>query len=304
MKEPTLPGGELQEESLVGEESLDMTAQSVLARIGTVLRTDRKAAFGLAVIIIFILLAACAGFSPYDPYKVDLRGRLADISSEHWAGTDSFGRDVLTRIFYGARISLVIGFVPSIIAIIIGTVLGLISGYFGGKIDFLIMRLADIVLAFPSILLALVIMYTLGVRLINLFIALSVVNWGVTARTVRAQTMSLKEKEFVEAARSVGVSGWVIMFRHILPNCIPTLLVLFTLDIPEAILSEATLSFLGVGAQPPMASWGLMVSENKKFLFNAPHVALAPGIAILLLVLSFNFIGDGLRDALDPYMNE
>ncbi|MCL1802294.1 MAG: ABC transporter permease [Eubacteriaceae bacterium] len=280
-------------------------ADTALLRIAAMLRTDKKAAFGAVVIAIFILVALLANaVSPYDPYKIDLANRLGPMSAKHLAGTDSFGRDVLSRIFYGARISLVIGLLPSIIAILIGTALGLVSGYYGGFIDFIIMRLADIVLAFPSLLLALVIMYSLGVSLLNLFIALAVINWGVTARTVRAQTLSLREKEFVEAARACGVSDLAIMFRHILPNCIPTLLVILTLDIPEAILSEATLSFLGVGAEPPTASWGLMVSENKQFLFSQPWVAIAPGIAVLLLVISFNFLGDGLRDALDPFMSE
>jgi ABC-type dipeptide/oligopeptide/nickel transport system permease subunit len=226
------------------------------------------------------------------------------MNGKHILGTDAFGRDVLTRIFYGARISLVIGLVPSFTALIIGTTLGLVAGYMGKTADFIIMRMADVVLSFPSLLLAMVIMYTLGASLLNLFIALSIIDWGVTARTVRAQTLSLREKEFVEAAQALGVKKRKIMFRHILPNCVPSLMVILTLDIPMAVLAEAGLSFLGVGAQPPQASWGLMVSENKSFLFSAPWVALAPGIAIVFLVLAFNFVGDGLRDALDPYMQE
>jgi len=286
-------------------ESETLLTESVLQRIVHVLKTDKKAAFGLIVIVLFVLIAVFAPFvAPHDPYEVILAERLGNMTAKNLLGTDTYGRDVLTRIIYGARISLIIGLLPSLIAVTFGTVMGLISGYFGGKVDFVIMRIADIILAFPSLLLALVIMYTLGISLINLFIALAVVNWGMTARTVRAQTLSLREKEFVEAARSVGVGHWTIMFRHILPNCIPTLLVILTLDIPDAILSEATLSFLGVGAQPPTASWGLMVYENKPFLFSHPWVALAPGVAILLLVLSFNFFGDGLRDALDPYMSD
>ncbi|MPM91827.1 Glutathione transport system permease protein GsiD [bioreactor metagenome] len=166
------------------------------------------------------------------------------------------------------------------------------------------MRLADVVLAFPSLLLAMVIMYTLGASTFNLFIALTIINWAGTARVVRAQAMSLKEKEFIEAAKSIGVKDSVIMFKHLLPNCLPSLIVLFTTNIPGAILSEANLSFLGVGAQPPEASWGLMVNNGKKFLFTNPIVALAPGIAILIIVLTFNFLGDGLRDAIDPYMKE
>lgn len=259
-----------------------------------------------AVIIVVIILAAVLApwICPYDPYVQNLQNALAKPSGEHLLGTDCFGRDLFTRIIYGARISLVIGLIPSVIALVIGTVLGLMAGFLGKTADFIIMRLADIVLSFPSLLLAMVIMYTMGASLLNLFIALSIINWGMTARTVRAQTLQLREKEFVEAARSVGVKNWAIMFRHILPNCIPSLIVIFTLDIPSAIMSEASLSFLGVGATPPQASWGLMVSENKEYLSRAPWVALVPGIAIMLLVLAFNFVGDGLRDALDPTLKE
>ena len=259
-----------------------------------------------AVIIVVIILAAVLApwICPYDPYVQNLQNALAKPSGEHLLGTDCFGRDLFTRIIYGARISLVIGLIPSVIALVIGTVLDLMAGFLGKTADFIIMRLADIVLSFPSLLLAMVIMYTMGASLLNLFIALSIINWGMTARTVRAQTLQLREKEFVEAARSVGVKNWTIMFRHILPNCIPSLIVIFTLDIPSAIMSEASLSFLGVGATPPQASWGLMVSENKEYLSRAPWVALVPGIAIMLLVLAFNFVGDGLRDALDPTLKE
>ena len=260
---------------------------------------------GVAVILIIVLAAICAPLiCPYDPYTQDLRNALAKPSAEHILGTDTYGRDLFTRIVYGARISLIIGLIPSIIAIIIGTVMGLMAGFLGKTADFIIMRIADIVLSFPSLLLAMVIMYTLGPSLLNLFIALSIINWGMTARTVRAQTLQLREKEFVEAARSVGVKNWTIMFRHILPNCIPSLIVIFTLDIPSAIMSEASLSFLGVGAKPPEASWGLMVSENRDNLTKAPWVALFPGIAIMLLVLAFNFVGDAMRDALDPTLKE
>ena len=260
---------------------------------------------GVVVIVVIILAAIFAPLiCPYDPYVQDLRNALAKPSAEHILGTDSFGRDLFTRIVYGARISLIIGLIPSVIAIIIGTVMGLMAGFLGKTADFIIMRIADIVLSFPSLLLAMVIMYTLGASLLNLFIALSIINWGMTARTVRAQTLQLREKEFVEAARSVGVKNWTIMFRHILPNCIPSLIVIFTLDIPSAIMSEASLSFLGVGAKPPEASWGLMVSENKDNLTKAPWVAIFPGIAIMLLVLAFNFVGDAMRDALDPTLKE
>lgn len=264
---------------------------------------NKTALVGLCFIALLIVVALSATFlCSYDPYEMDLENQLLRPSMQHWFGTDMFGRDLFTRVVYGARISLMVGLVPSFIAIVIGSVLGVISGYLGGRTDFWIMRLADVVMAFPSLLLAMVVMYTLGATLLNIFIALSLVMWAGTARVVRSQVLSLKEKEFVEAARAVGVSDWVIMVRHIFPNCLPSLIVLFTLQIPDAIMSEASLSFLGVGAQPPMPSWGLLVSRGKEFLFSAPWVAILPGIAIFLTVLAFNFMGDGFRDAIDPYM--
>lgn len=264
---------------------------------------NKTAVFGAVVILIIVLLAVFAPLiSPYDPAAIDLPARLSAPSAEHLFGTDDIGRDLFTRVLYGGRVSLLIGILPSLISLILGTMMGLVAGYFGGKVDFFIMRLADIMLAFPSLLLAMVVMYILGPTLINLFVALSIISWAGTARVVRAQTLSLKEKEFVEAARSMGVKRPVIMIKHILPNCLPSLLVLFTLDIPSAILSEASLSFLGIGAQPPTASWGLMVNAGKKFAYNCPWLILAPGLFILVIVMAFNFLGDGLRDSIDPYL--
>ena len=208
----------------------------------------------------------------------------------------------MSRVLYGSRISLSIGLLPSLLSLIIGTTLGVLSGYYGKWIDTAIMRLADIVLAFPSMLLAMVIMYTLGASLVNIFIALSVVSWAGTARVVRAQTLSLKEQEFVQAAKAIGVGDLTIIRRHILPNCFAALVVILTMGIPSAIMSEAGLSFLGIGAQPPTPSWGLMITQSEEYLFTAPWNAVFPGLAILLTVLAFNFLGDGLRDALDPFM--
>ncbi len=278
---------------------------SFVKDIATAYRRNRLAMVGAAVVLLLVLTALLAPtLSPYDPYMIDLDVMTQAPSRSHWLGTDQFGRDLLTRILYGTRISLVIGVVPTLLSMTIGTALGLIGGYYGGKVDAVIMRLCDIVLAFPSLLLAMVVMYTLGATLVNIFIALAAVGWAGTARVVRSQVLSLKEKEFVEAARAVGVRGSVIMVRHILPNCLPALIVLFTLGIPGAILSEASLSFLGVGAQPPTPSWGLIVTSGKEFLFSAPWIAISPGIFILVTVLAFNFMGDGFRDALDPYMKQ
>ena len=272
----------------------------------TLVRQNKLAAFSAVLIVVIILMAVFAPLvAPYDHIRQSLTDRLQAPGAAHWLGTDELGRDVLSRIIFGARISLMIGLVPTLISMAIGTVLGLFAGFYGGKVDFMIMRLADIMLAFPSLLLAMVVMYTMGGGLINIFIALSLVNWAGTARVVRSQTLSLKEKEYVEAARSIGVKKPVMMFRHILPNCMPSLIVLFTLNIPAAILSEASLSFLGVGAQPPSASWGLMVVRGKKYLLaGQPWLAIAPCVAIMIVVMAFNFFGDGLRDVLDPYLKE
>jgi oligopeptide ABC transporter permease protein len=279
--------------------------ESFIEKLKNIISQNRLAFFSLIVIILIVLCAIFADIvCVYNPYAQSLKDRLLAPSFAHPLGTDELGRDTLTRVIYGSRISLTIGLIPTFISMIIGTVLGLIAGYFGGKVDFAIMRLADIMLAFPSLLLAMVVMYTMGGGLINIFIALSLVNWASTSRVVRSETLSLSKKEYVEAAKSMGVNNATIIFRHILPNCIPTLVVLFTLSIPSAILSESSLSFLGVGAQPPTASWGLMVVSAKKYLFTQPVLVLAPAIAIMIVVLAFNFLGDGLRDVLDPYLKE
>lgn len=266
---------------------------------------NRRALVGVVLLLLIVLTAVFAPvLAPYDPIKVNLRGQFIVPTLPHLFGTDFYGRDVLSRVMYGLQISLVIGLVPSILAIAIGALLGLLAGYYGGWTDKLIMRLADIALAFPGILLAMAVTYTLGASLFTLFIALSVVSWGTVARVVRSQTLSLKERDYVSAARSVGSGGWRIMSRHILPNTLAPVLVLFTFLIPDAILTEASLSFLGVGAQPPTPSLGLMVSEGQQYLFKAPWASLMPGLAILVIVLAFNFAGDGLRDAMDPYLND
>ncbi|MGD9566706.1 MAG: ABC transporter permease [Sedimentibacter sp.] len=280
-------------------------AESTWDKFKNMIKSNKLAAVSLIIILIFCFYAIFAPFmAPYDPTIQDYENVRAIPSMEHLLGTDELGRDVFSRIIYGARISLVIGLVPTSISMVIGTILGLMAGFLGKKVDFVIMRLADIMLAFPSLLLAMVVMYTLGSSLVNIFIALSVVSWAGTARVVRSQTLSLKEKEFVEAARSIGVKNSIIMLRHIFPNCLPSLIVLFTMNIPSSILSESSLSFLGIGAQPPTSSWGLMVVNGKQWLFSEPWIAIAPGVAILIIVLAFNFLGDGLRDAIDPYMKE
>lgn len=276
--------------------------EGIRASILHMFRVNRAALLGLIVIVVIIIAAVFAPLiTRYDPNTLNLVNMRKPPSAGHWFGTDDMGRDVFARVIYGGRLSLMIGFIPSIISLVLGTILGLMAGYLGKRVDAVIMRLADVVLAFPSLLLAMVVMYTLGSSILNMFIALSIINWAGTARVVRAQTLSLKEKEFVEAARSMGVSRFKIVFRHILPNCLPNLIVLFTLDIPGAIMWESSMSFLGVG-DPNAASWGLMVSQGKSYAYMCPWLILAPGLAILITVMAFNFLGDGLRDAIDPYM--
>lgn len=294
-KTTALHEGELAEKDGIKEKLLKMCRQNKLA------------AFSALAILLIILAAVLAPvIAPYGEAEQDLLNRLAPPSAEHWLGTDELGRDVFSRILYGSRMSLIIGILPTLVSMAVGILLGLIAGYFRGWADYLIMRLADVMLSFPSLLLAMVVMYALNGTdfgsAVSIFIALSMVNWASVARVVRSHTLSLKEAEYVEAARSIGVNDWVIMFRHILPNCIPSLIVLFTLNVPSAILSESSLSFLGIGVQPPDASWGLMVNQSKQFLFTHPWLSLAPSLAIMVVVLAFNFLGDGLRDVLDPYM--
>ena len=264
-------------------------------------RENKIAAASFFLIVVLFLAAALAPLlTPYEENEMDLLHRLSAPSAEHLLGTDEGGRDVLTRLLYGARVSLLIGVIPALLSLILGALLGVAAGYRGGWTDTIIMRLADVTLAFPSMLLAMVIMYSLGGGIQNIFLTLTLVNWANVARVVRAQTLQLKSGEFVEAAQVIGVPRDRIMRRHILPNCLPTLIVLFTLNVPSAILTESSLSFLGLGIQPPNASWGLMVNTGRQFLYNAPWLSFVPSAAIMLAVLSFNFLGDGLRDVLDP----
>jgi len=264
---------------------------------------NRLAVLGAAIVVLLVVVAVFADVvAPYSPTLVNLNAQFEPPSLQHPFGTDYFGRDILSRVIHGARISLVIGLVPTVMALAFGTVVGVTAGFKGGKIDTVLMRLGDIVMAFPSLILAMVVTYTLGASLFTLFIALAVVGWAGAARVVRAQTLSLRQRDFVTASRSVGVGQAGIMYRHIIPNCLAPILILLTLGIPGAIMAEAGLSFLGVGAQPPTPSWGLMVNEGQEYLFSAPWASIFPGLAILVTVLAFNFVGDGLRDALDPFL--
>ncbi len=256
---------------------------------------------GLVLLLGFALSAVLAHvLAPYDPLNQQLIMRLKPPSPEHLLGTDQLGRDIFSRMLFGARISLTIGLVVVISAGLFGTLVGLVAGYGSGLADEVLMRLTDIFFAFPPLILAMAIAGALGPSLNNAMIAIAVVTWPVYARLVRGQVLSLREREFIIAARSVGVSTPRILWRHLLPNTLAPILVQASFDMGGAILSAAGLSFIGFGAQPPTPEWGVMISEGRKFISTQPWLSLFPGLAILLTVAAFNLIGDGVRDILDP----
>ncbi len=242
--------------------------------------------------------------APHSPYKQELVRRREPPSGEHLLGLDETGRDMLSRLIHGARASLQVGLGSVSFAILIGALVGAASGFSGGWVDNLVMRLMDIMLAFPAMLLAIAIVSILGPGLMNMLYAIAIVSIPIYARIVRASVLSVKEQVYVLAARCTGASPWRILFRHILPNCLTPLIVQGTLGIATAILDAAGLSFLGLGARPPRAEWGAMLGQGRGSVFTAPHIVLFPGIAIMLSVLGFNLLGDGLRDALDPYLRD
>ena len=256
---------------------------------------------GLVLIAILALIAVSAPLiAPADPLRQILSTRLKPPSAANWLGTDQLGRDILSRMIYGARISLLIGIVVVGLAASVGTFVGLVAGYAGGWLDEGLMRLTDVFFAFPALILAMAISGALGPSLTNAMIAIAVVSWPVYARLVRSQVLSLREREYVEAARSLGAPSGRIIWGHILPNTLAPLLVQASFDMGGAILSAAGLSFIGFGTQPPTAEWGVMISEGRNFIATHSWLSLFPGLAILLTVAAFNLIGDGLRDALDP----
>jgi peptide/nickel transport system permease protein len=255
---------------------------------------------GLVLITVLVLIAVLASVISPDPIAQDLTNRLLPPSSEHWLGTDQLGRSVWGRVAHGAALSLQVGVVVTLISVSVGVLVGLLAGTFGGIWDNVLMRVTDIFFAFPSLILAMAIAAALGPSLTNTIIAVAIVNWPSYARLVRAQALALREREFVEAARAIGTSRLGIALRHVLPNTLTPVLIQSSFDIGQAILTAAGLSFIGFGAQPPTPEWGAMVSETRNFISEAPWASSAPAIAILLAVLAFNLVGDGLRDALDP----
>lgn len=266
---------------------------------------NRAAMLGLLVICLLIIIALLAEvISPYDPTKIILEDKLQAPSSEHIMGTDHLGRDVLSRIIYGSRVTFQFSIIVVAITAIIGITVGIVSGYYGGVVDEILMRFVDILLAFPGIILALVVIGTLGPGINNTILAISFVGWLSYARVTRGSTLSIKEKEFIESARSIGSGNIYIIYKHIYPNVLYPNIVLATLHMGSVILTVAALGFLGLGAQPPIPEWGTMLNEGKEFLRVCPWLSIFPGLMIMITVLAFNFIGDGLRDALDPRMKE
>lgn len=267
-----------------------------------VARHNPLAASGLVLVIIFLIFALFAPLiAPQDPAQIDLPNRLQPSSSAHWCGTDELGRDILSRLIYGSRISMLVGSCVVGLSLALGLIVGSIAGFYGGGIDRLVnVVLMNAFLSFPGILIAIAFVAFRGPGIFNLVLALSIGGWVGYARLVRAQVLAAREREYVEAARALGASDLRVIVRHILPNIIQPVIVQAAIGMAGAILAEATMSFLGLGVPPPTASWGAMLNDGRAHLFDAPHLVLFPALAVMLAVLSFNFIGDALRDLLDP----
>lgn len=286
------------------ELKMDKNKEKTYVVITKRLLKNKLAVVGLIIIVLQIAMAI---FAPYitfhDPVKQNLSlSELPMLSDNHWLGTDNYGRDVWSRIVYGARISLVIGIIAVTLGLIGGITLGLIAGYYK-KLDSIIMRIVDLMFAFPGILLAMLIIAILGTSLVNVAIAISIWSIPTCARIVRGSVLSIKEKEYIMAMKSLGASDLRIMFKHILPNAFAPIIVFATMQMASAILSTASLSYLGLGAQPPTPEWGAMIAQGQALMWTSPHLTIVPGIAIMLTVFAFNVVGDGLRDAIDPNMN-
>ena len=283
--------------SLLANDTIESPTRRALRR----LFKRKGAVLGLAIIVLFVAMAVFAPLvAPYDPIVQSWTAVRKAPSAAHWFGTDEVGRDVLARVIYGTRASLLAGVISVVIALSIGVPLGLIAGYLGGPIDMLLSRITDAMLACPFLILAIALAAFLGPSLGNAMIAIGITTTPIVVRLTRGQVMAVKVEDYVEAARALGNPRWRIAIVHILPNILPALLVQATLAIAAAIIAEASLSFLGLGQQPPAPSWGSMLNSAQRFLTQAPWMAIWPGLAIFLTVLSFNLVGDGLRDALDP----
>jgi peptide/nickel transport system permease protein len=271
-------------------------------RLTRAARYNPLATAGVVMVAIFVVSAVIAPWlAPYDPAQINLPARLVGPTAGHWFGTDELGRDILSRVIYGARISMLVGVSVVTASLSIGLIVGCVAGYYGGRMDrFVNVIVMNAFLSFPGILLAIAFVAFLGPGIFNLILALSIGGWVGYARLVRAQVLATREREFVEAARALGASDWRIITRHILPNMIQPVIVQGAIGMAGAVLAEATMSFLGLGVPPPTASWGSMLNDGRAHLFDAPHLVLFPAAAVMIAVLSFNFIGDALRDYLDP----
>ena len=263
--------------------------------------SNKFSLFGLIYIIFIVVLALLTPLiAPYDYALQDLDLGPSGPSSEHWLGTDTLGRDLLTRMMYGSRISLMVGFLATTVALLIGVVWGTIAGFSGGKVDTVMMRIVDVLYGIPFIIFVILLMVIFGRNLVLLFMAIGAVEWLTMARIVRGQTISIKEKEFIEASKSLGQSSFLIIIKHIIPNLAGTIIVYITLMVPSVIILESFLSFLGLGVQEPLTSWGVLISEGSREMETAWWLLIFPGLFMVLTLASLNFIGDGLRDALDP----
>ena len=281
--------------------------RSMALEIWRRLRKNKMAMLGLVILVMLALTAIFADvIADYDTKVIaqDIKNRLQGPSMEHWCGTDEFGRDIFARLVHGSRVSLVVGLISVSISLLMGGALGAIAGYYGGRVDNVIMRIMDIFLAVPSILLAMTIVAALGTSLINVMLAIGVSGIPGYARIVRASVMSIKDQEFVEASRAIGAKSPTTIFREILPNCLAPIIVQATLSVAGAILSTASLSFIGLGVQTPTPEWGAMLSGGRNYLRDALHLTLFPGLAIVITILALNLLGDGLRDALDPRLKQ
>lgn len=274
--------------------------RSILKDVAAEIKSNPIAVFSVVFLTIIIIAALLAPLSPYDPNKLNLASKFAKPSSEHLFGCDAYGRDYFTRALYGGRVSLMVGFCAMLVTVFIGTTIGIASGYIGGKLDMLLMRFTDIFLALPSMLLMIVLNTILKPGMTTLILVLSLFSWASVARITRAETMSIKERDYVKASQNLGAGNGLIAVKHILPNILGPVIVAASLGIASAILTESSLSFLGLGISIPNASWGSMLQEAQAYILDQPQLAIYPGLLILLTVLSFNIVGDVLRSALEP----
>ena len=295
--------------TVAGKQEVDLNAEkkrSQLLEVWRRLKKSKVAIVGLVILIFLIFIAVFADLLvDYNvAIKQDLVHKLQGPSAEHWLGTDSFGRDILARIIHGSRISLSIGFIAVIISLIVGGAIGSIAGYYGGKLDMIVMRFIDVLMSIPSMLMCICVVTVLGPGMSNLMVAVTTSYVATFCVIVRSSILTIKNSDYIEAARATGVGTFRIILKHIIPNTMGPIMVQATLSIGSVILSAAGLSFVGLGVMPPTPEWGAILTEGKEFIRTAPHIVLFPGIAIMLAVRSLNFLGDGLRDALDPRLKQ